>query len=180
MAYLLDTSVLARLVLPADPVHALADEAMTILLQRGETLYVTPQVLIELRSVATRPAGPPANGMGMTSAAADAEADRIQAQFGFLPDTTAVFPEWKQLASEHQVMGRNVHDARLAAVMRVYGISHILTLNGQHFRRFPGIIVVDPSELTSRTAKMVGKWVGHAVNEYSDPHCQDTESGYLR
>jgi predicted nucleic acid-binding protein len=42
------------------------------------------------------------------------------------------------------VSGRQVHDARLAAVMEVHGVTHILTFNTDDFRRYPGIISVDP------------------------------------
>lgn len=40
------------------------------------------------------------------------------------------------------VRGRQVYDARLVAVMLAHGITHILTFNGNHFRRFTGITVV--------------------------------------
>ena len=37
-----------------------------------------------------------------------------------------------------------VHDARLAAAMKVYGVVSILTFNVDDFRRFPGIDVLHP------------------------------------
>lgn len=46
------------------------------------------------------------------------------------------------------VIGKQVHDARLVAICHVYGITHVLTFNVQHFARFspygPGLTVVDP------------------------------------
>jgi predicted nucleic acid-binding protein len=36
------------------------------------------------------------------------------------------------------------HDAHLVAVMQVYSVAHILTFNTGHFKRFPGITVLDP------------------------------------
>lgn len=49
------------------------------------------------------------------------------------------------------VVGKQVHDARLVAICHVYGITHVLTFNVQHFARFagygPGLIVVDPSSV---------------------------------
>jgi hypothetical protein len=46
------------------------------------------------------------------------------------------------------VLGQQVHDARLVAVCRVYGLTHILTFNVQHFARpatlVPGLMVVSP------------------------------------
>jgi hypothetical protein len=45
-----------------------------------------------------------------------------------LPDSAAAYFEWKQLLVTHGVMGVQVHDARLVALMKVHGISHVLTL----------------------------------------------------
>ena len=50
-------------------------------------------------------------------------------------------------ARQHQSdSGKLAHDAHLVAVMQVYGITEILTLNGVDFRRFPGIAVREPAE----------------------------------
>ena len=38
---------------------------------------------------------------------------------------------------------------RLVAVMRVHGLTHILTLNTQDFRRYPGIVAVHPQEVAA-------------------------------
>ena len=54
MAYLIDTNILARLANMADARHAVAARAVVELHRRGEVLHVTPQVLIEFRSMATR------------------------------------------------------------------------------------------------------------------------------
>ncbi|WP_210391321.1 hypothetical protein [Synechococcus sp. PCC 7502] len=46
-------------------------------------------------------------------------------------------------------MGIQVHDAHLVAVMKVYGITHILTLNTVDFNRYAGegIVAVNPVDL---------------------------------
>ncbi len=59
------------------------------------------------------------------------------------PDT---YPIWRGLVVRHGVSGRQVHDTRLAALMLAHGITHILTLNGADFARFPGITVIDPQQ----------------------------------
>jgi predicted nucleic acid-binding protein len=53
----------------------------------------------------------------------------------------------RELVVAAGVSGVQVHDARLVAVMRVYGLTHILTLNAPDFRRYPGIVAVDPQEV---------------------------------
>lgn len=115
------------------------------LLQNGEELFVVPQNLIEFWAVATRP--PSANGLGMTTAQAQAELARIKNFFRFLPDTPAIHHEWEKLVAQHDVSGRNTHDARIVAAMTVHGITHLLTFNGDDFKRYPGISVISPSEV---------------------------------
>lgn len=41
-------------------------------------------------------------------------------------------------------MGFRAHDVRLVAAMQVYGVMHILTFNGGHFRGLP-VTVLDPA-----------------------------------
>ena len=55
MAYLTDTSILARLANATDAQHSVAVQAVLELHRRGEVLHLTPQVLVEFRNVATRP-----------------------------------------------------------------------------------------------------------------------------
>ena len=50
MAYLVDTSVLARLANTADPFHVVATHAIVELHRRGEALHVTAQNLVEFRN----------------------------------------------------------------------------------------------------------------------------------
>jgi hypothetical protein len=45
------------------------------------------------------------------------------------------------------VLGVQVHDARLAAAMRVHRVSHILTLNVADFSRFSGLTAVHPGSI---------------------------------
>lgn len=57
-----------------------------------------------------------------------------------------MYPEWRRLVVAHGVRGVQVHDARLAAAMRVHGVGRILTLNGADFARYAdeGVAVVHP------------------------------------
>jgi predicted nucleic acid-binding protein len=64
-----------------------------------------------------------------------------------LPDSEAVYHEWRRLVVLFAVSGVKVHDARLAASMRVHGVAHLLTLNPDDFARYPGIVAVHPGSL---------------------------------
>ena len=88
MAYLIDTSVLARLANSADSHHASARRAVIELHRRGEVLHIAPQNLIEFRSVATRPVAQ--NGLGLRAVEAEAKAADFEVLFPLLPETPGV------------------------------------------------------------------------------------------
>jgi predicted nucleic acid-binding protein len=146
MAHLVDTSVLARLANLRDPLYGAADNAIVELHRQGEVLYVTPQCLIEFRNVATRPVS--ANGLGKLPADADALVARFESRFPLLPETADIFPAWKAIVQAADVIGKQVHDARLVAVCQVHAVDHVLTFNVSHFTRLaahcPGLAIVDP------------------------------------
>jgi predicted nucleic acid-binding protein len=147
MAYLVDTSVLARLANRADRLHAVAAQAVLELHQRGEILYVTPQNLVEFRNMATRPKA--VNGLGLSAVDAEAKAAGFEATFPLLAETPDIYPAWKALVGGLGVIGKQVHDARLVAVCHVYAVTHLLTFNVSHFARMAGfglgVAVVDPA-----------------------------------
>lgn len=147
MAFLVDTSILVRLVNRADPAYTIADRAVVELHQRGELLHITPQVLIEFRSVATRPAV--ANGLGIAANDAEKKAAEFETLFPVLPDSPAIFIVWKSLVAAVGVIGKQVHDARLAAVCHVHGVDNILTFNVAHFSALAafgtGLTIVHPT-----------------------------------
>jgi len=93
MPYVLDTCILARRVLAADPLYPVASRAVDALLRSGEELLVTPQVLMEYRSIATRPMS--ASGLGLTPQQAGAETDLIEQAFGILPDQPGICAVWR-------------------------------------------------------------------------------------
>jgi len=145
MAVLLDTSILGRLANRADAVHAAAQAAVAELHRRGEILHVTAQNLIEFRNFATRPVA--ANGLGLPASTAAAIAASFEAAFPLLEETPAIYPAWRALVDTAGIIGKQVHDARLAAVCHVHGIGQLLTFNVRHFAPFstipPGLIVLD-------------------------------------
>ena len=87
MAYLVDNSVLARLANTADPLHTSAAKAVLELHRRGERLQITPQDLVEFRSMATRPTA--VNGLGLSAADAEAKAAVFEATFPLLVDASS-------------------------------------------------------------------------------------------
>lgn len=146
MAYLIDTSILGRLANTADASHAVAASAVVELHRRGESLHLTPQILIEFRNLATRATA--LNGLGLAVLDAESKASVFESTFPLLAEIPDIYPAWKALVGALTVVGKQVHDARLVAVCHVYRVTHLLTFNVSHFTRLasfmPDLVVVDP------------------------------------
>ena len=95
--------------------------------------------------MATRPVD--RNGFGLNIADVDRETKAIEKGMVLLPDSEAVYQEWRRLVVAHAVSGVKVHDARLAAAMKVHGVTHLLTLNPDDFTRYPHITATHPGSL---------------------------------
>jgi predicted nucleic acid-binding protein len=145
VALLVDTNVLVRLAVPADPRHLSARRAMETFAEEG--LYVGSQNFIELWNVATRPIE--SNGLGQTIEAADQLLRSLEEAFSRLPEPAETYDRWRELVVRFNVSGVKVHDARLVALMLANGIDRILTFNTEDFRRYEalGISMVNPQDL---------------------------------
>ncbi|MGC4086207.1 MAG: hypothetical protein QM736_29810 [Vicinamibacterales bacterium] len=83
MSVFVDTNVLLRVADPGDPRHGAAVSAVSILIEAGEALWITPQIAAEFWCVATRPVQN--NGLGMTSEETRDEISRLEGFFSVLP-----------------------------------------------------------------------------------------------
>jgi predicted nucleic acid-binding protein len=142
---LVDTNILLRMTRRSDPQHKIVDTALAKLAGQGTILYYTHQNIAELWNAMTRPLV--RNGFGLSVTDAEREVRAIEAGMKFLPDSEAIYREWRKIIVQHNVSGVQVHDARLAAAMYVYRVSHILTLNVSDFSRFSGIVPAHPNNL---------------------------------
>jgi len=114
-----------------------------MLFDRGDELHVIGQNLIEFWAVATRAIIE--NGLGLTITEAALELEKLKTTFTVLPDSADVLPLWEELVIKHQVRGKQSHDARLVAAMKVYNLTHLLTYNTSDFKRYSEITIVDPA-----------------------------------
>lgn len=146
MLILADTGILLRLFNTADPLHAPVAAAVTTLRARGDRFAFAFQNAAEFWNVCTRPAAA-RGGLGLDAAESDRRLALVEAGFSLLSESPAVYGIWRQLVVAHGVQGKQVHDARLAALMAANGITHILTLNGADFARYPGLICLDPASV---------------------------------
>ena len=145
MKYLVDTNILLRLVQKNSPMHLDTQRAILTLKKQGEFLCIIPQNIIEFWAVATRPLDK--NGLGLSITQAEEESEKLKKIFILELDTPQIFTEWESLVIKYQVMGKQVHDARLAAAMVTHNITHLLTFNVEDFKRFSDIVVVDPRSI---------------------------------
>jgi predicted nucleic acid-binding protein len=142
MSVLVDTNILLRSVEPLHPQHAVAVGAVSQLLAESMPVYFTLQNIAEFWNVATRPVAN--NGLGLSIPSTLGEVEKIEALLTLLPDTPAVYAEWKRIIVEHGVSGVKVHDARLVATMKTHGVSRLLTFDVDDFTRYTGIEVMHP------------------------------------
>jgi len=142
---LVDTNILLRMTRRSDPQHQLVDTTLARLASQGTILYYTHQNIAELWNAMTRPVV--RNGLGLTMAEAERQVRAIEGGMNLLPDSEAVYREWRRIVVQHGVLGVQVYDARLAAAMYVHAVRHILTLNVSDFNRFDALSAVHPSTL---------------------------------
>jgi predicted nucleic acid-binding protein len=143
---LADTNVLLRSIESTEQTNDEAIIAIKTLLKRGHRVSILPQNLIEFWNVATRPVDK--NGFGWSVVKAEYEISRLETLLTVLPDTDTIYPQWRELVFNYEVKGKSVHDARIVAAMMVHHISKVLTFNGQDFKRFQDIVVIDPSSFS--------------------------------
>jgi len=89
------------------------------------------------------------NGLGLDAATAHQNLLDILAVLSCLPEPPNIAERWLGLVFSHAVLGKQAHDARIAAFMIAHGITHLLTLNPSDFARYPEITAVTPAEVLS-------------------------------
>jgi predicted nucleic acid-binding protein len=145
MPILIDTNILLRSVQPSHPMHAGAVHALEVLMKREEALVIALQNVAEFWNAATRPIVH--NGLGFTIEEAQEELTKLEGFFRILTEDAASYAAWKTLLIANRVSGVLVHDARLVAVMKTYGIAQIVTFNVSDFARFSEIEAVHPDSI---------------------------------
>ncbi len=141
--------MLVRLANSDDALYSVAYRAVTLLQQQQSVLCITPQNLIEFRSVASRPHRE--NGLGYSIERVAEITAEYESLFTLLEENERIYTTWKELVQEAQIIGKQVHDARWAACCKVYALNRVLTFNGAHFARFALFLddwrVLDPHTL---------------------------------
>jgi predicted nucleic acid-binding protein len=150
MLCLVDTNILVRFSDRSHPSYPVIRNAVKKLRQDGYKLQVASQNCVEFWNVVTRPIEK--NGFGLTPDDAEIKLRRIERLFPLFPDSHLIYSQWRRLVVTYRVSGVQVHDARLVAVMKANGASHILTLNVKDFTRYAneGIVPIDPNTISEQ------------------------------
>jgi predicted nucleic acid-binding protein len=139
----LDANVLAYAVNVDAPQHAASRALLEAANDPLVALYVTSQILCELYSVIT-------NRRRVVVASTVPEAlailSAVLALPGIyvLPTPARAVVGWMQLLERHPVTGGDVFDLQIVATMQANGIDGIYTFNGDDFKAFPEIRVLNP------------------------------------
>ena len=142
---LCDTNLLLYSAQPDAPQFSEALGFIQKSLAGGEQLVVFLQNLAEFWNVATR--SRERNGLGFTISRADAEMDYLLESVAVLPDHVKTAEIWRSLVLKNEIRGVQVHDARLVAGMKAYGIGQVATYNGKDFVRYAGVTVLHPKDV---------------------------------
>lgn len=145
MRILIDTNILLRAVQPRHPAARTAINAIKKLHRQQHLLCLAPQNIVEFWSVCTRPVD--VNGLGLSITGTERHVRRLKHIFPIVSDSLQTFHVWHELVLQHGIAGTKVHDARLVGVMRVHGISGILTFNVRDFARYDNITVIQPDQV---------------------------------
>jgi predicted nucleic acid-binding protein len=143
---LADTNILTSFTNTLHVHSGAARLALKKLRSADERIVLAPQNLYEFWAVATRAtnhSSPASNGLGMTTDQARAWINYFKRQYEVLSDRDDLHVQWLEVVTEKRVKGFRSYDARLVAVMKIYGVQRILTFNGKDFAGMD-VTVVDP------------------------------------
>jgi predicted nucleic acid-binding protein len=133
-----DTNVL----LAATDTSRVAHSAATEFLNDDERrLAMTPQIVREYLSVATRPVE--VKGFGLCAEDALANMQQFLDDVELLSEDAGTVRRLVALLSDESTAGKQVHDANVVAVALVHHAGAIITDNTRHFSRFAALIAIE-------------------------------------
>ena len=148
MRYLLDTGILARLPHRADPLNGIVRDALRKLAADRHTFVTSTQNIAEFWNVCTRPQIA-RGGLGLGVVETARRLRLIERFVLVLKEPETAYSKLKAILVKHQVSGKQVHDARLVALMHAYRIKRVLTFNHADFLRYDWIEPTTPEAVMS-------------------------------
>ncbi|GAC1519227.1 MAG: type II toxin-antitoxin system VapC family toxin [Herpetosiphon sp.] len=140
-----DTNVLVYATNTSSPWYLLARERLQEAKQQADDLIISPQIIREYLSFATRSSvvsGSPSMSETFRNV------HTFRTHFRVVQNTTLVLDHLIALLRVIPCAGKQVHDANIVATMLAYNVSHLLTHNVRDFGRFAQHITIMPLERT--------------------------------
>ena len=137
---LLDTNILTASKQSDHPDFVKVTDGLKQFVTDNKELVICPQNLYEFFVACTRPMAN--RGLGLSREKALEEIENLKSTYRFIADPENLFETWLQVIHDHEVTGKQGHDARLTAFMLAHGIDRIYTMNIQDFNRYAGIITI--------------------------------------
>lgn len=132
-----DTNILVYASGRTSPWHNRANDLLKKATIGGVTLFISPQVLREYLSVATRSV---AQKNAIPWDKISKNHIHFQRIFKVLPENIATAKTLGELVHTYHVAGKAVHDANIVATMLVHGIKYLLTHNVDDFKRYKDLV----------------------------------------
>jgi predicted nucleic acid-binding protein len=139
----IETNVLVYATRRTASEHAAAQAALARLEGEGRSLWISFQIVREYLAAVTRPQ---ATSPALPMATAIADVRRFQQVFYVAEDRPVVLDRLLALLGAHFGAGRQIHDTNIVATVLEHGIYRLLTFNAADFRRFAGIIELEPPQ----------------------------------
>ena len=138
-AVFLDTNVILRYNIIETPEYPQVRSAVDRLLNNGQQLWISRQIIREFCTVLTRPQ---TFLKPLTRAEVAARAKTLLSSFWVADETRPVTEKLLDLLETIPMGGKQVHDANIVATMQAYNLTHLFTLNPVDFVRFANLITV--------------------------------------
>ncbi len=143
-----DTNILVFANVAEAPKHDMALHALKQSYSDKREMWISRQILREFLAVRTR--------VQTFAKAADIKTiiERIrwfESHFRVAEDNAAVTRKLIEIMENHQVGGKQVHDANIVATMLVNGIDNLLTDNFDDFKRYEDLINIESIETKKPT-----------------------------
>ena len=141
-----DTNVLLAATDESRRGHGDARRLFTESTRLGLHLAASGQILREYLVVATRPVE--ANGLGLNALDATGNVSEFLQYVHVYDETEAVAGRLRHMASLHSLRGKRIQDANIVATMETHGIRALITENGEDFKAFGEIEVMELAGVT--------------------------------
>ncbi len=138
-ALFVDTNVLVYANVIETPLHEPALAAIQAAHQAGRSLWISRQIMREYLVTMTRPQ----TFRNLPRTTVLDQVNQFAECFQVADDTAAVTGRLVDLLENHEVGGKQVHDANIVATMLAYEVPCLLTHNAKDFEHFGKMIRIE-------------------------------------